>query len=169
VYEILLQTFERYFAHTEETDAQLTTLADVTLELMFRGIKPLGDLITRLPAGAAYPGKTAGPSFELFYESDYLMPHRQAAWTLLAERVDEAAWLCEELQAGRGSHIAAELAPVTAALAEIAGNLAGHGGAGRDRREPRGTPARRQPAGRAHRAAPAARSRRTAGRPGPGR
>ena len=97
VYEILLQTFERYFAHTEETDAQLAVLADMTLDLMFRGIKPLGDLITTLPAGPEHPGQTAGPSFELFYESDYLMPHREAAWTLLTERVDEAAWLCEEL------------------------------------------------------------------------
>ena len=126
VYEILLQTFERFFAHTEETDDQLSTLADVTLDLMFRGIKPLGDLITKLPAGPEYPGQTAGPSFELFYESDYLMPHREAAWTLLAERVDEAAWLCEELQAGRGSDIAGELAPIAAALAEIAGTLAAH-------------------------------------------
>jgi CDGSH-type Zn-finger protein/truncated hemoglobin YjbI len=126
VYEILLQTFERFFAHTEETGAQLTTLADVTLELMFRAIKPLGDLITRLPAGPEYPGQTAGPSFELFYESDYLMPHRQAAWTLLTERVDEAAWLCEQIRAGRGSHLAGDLAPVGAALAEIAGTLAAH-------------------------------------------
>ncbi len=126
LYEILLQTFERFFAHTEENDAQLAVLADVTLDLMFRAVKPLGDLITGLPAGAAYPGKTAGPSFELFYESDYLMPHRQAAWTLLTERVDEAAWLCEELQAGRGSHLAGDLAPVSAALTEIAGTLAAH-------------------------------------------
>jgi len=126
VYEIRLQTFERFFAHTEETDTQLSTLADVTLDLMFVAIKPLGDLITRLPAGPEYPGRTAGPSFELFYESDYLMPHREAAWTLLAERVDEAAWLCEELRAGRGAHIAADLAPVGQALAEIAGTLAAH-------------------------------------------
>jgi CDGSH-type Zn-finger protein/truncated hemoglobin YjbI len=126
LYEILLQTFERYFAHTEESDAQLTVLADVTLDLMFRGIKPLGELITKLPAGPEYPGQTAGPSFELFYESDYLMPHQEAAWTLLTERVDEAAWLCEELRAGRGSRISGELAPVGAALAEIAGTLAAH-------------------------------------------
>jgi CDGSH-type Zn-finger protein/truncated hemoglobin YjbI len=126
VYEILLQTFERFFAHTEETDAQLSTLADVTLDLMFRAIKPLGDLITRLPAGPEHDGRTTGPSFELFYESDYLMPHREAAWALLAERADEAAWLCEELQAGRGKQFAGDLAPVGQALAEIAGNLAAH-------------------------------------------
>ena len=45
-YEILLQIFERFFAHTEETDAQLTTLAEAAIGLMLRVIKPLGDLIT---------------------------------------------------------------------------------------------------------------------------
>ncbi len=61
-YEILLQIFERFFAHTEETDAQLKTLADATVDLMFRVIKPLGDLITTLPAGPDYPDATAGPA-----------------------------------------------------------------------------------------------------------
>ena len=42
-------------------------------------IKPLGDLITTLPVGSGHPGTTAGPSFELCCESDYLMPHREAA------------------------------------------------------------------------------------------
>src|SRR6266571_5038928 len=74
-YEVLLQIFERFFAHTEETDTQLKTLADATIGLMLRVIKPLGDLITTLPVGAGYAGATAGPGFELFYETDYLMPH----------------------------------------------------------------------------------------------
>ncbi len=115
-YEVLLQMFERYFAHTEETDSQLKTLADGTIALMLRVLKPLGDLITTLPVGPGQPGKTTGPSFELFYESDYLMPHREAAWALLAERLDEAGWLCEALQAGRGAAIAGPLDPVRGAL-----------------------------------------------------
>src|SRR5262245_19536835 len=90
-YEILLQTLERFFAHTEETDAQLKILSGTAIQIMLQVIKPLGDLITTLPVGEAYPGRTAGPSFELFYENDYLMPHREAAWALLAERIDEAA------------------------------------------------------------------------------
>jgi len=125
-YEILLQIFERFFAHTEETDAQLKVLADATITLMLSVIKPLGDLITSLPAGPEYDGQTAGPSFELFYESDYLMPHREAAWTLLAERLDEAAWLCREIQAGPGTRIAGQLAPVADALIGIAATLAAH-------------------------------------------
>jgi CDGSH-type Zn-finger protein/truncated hemoglobin YjbI len=125
-YEILLQIFERFFAHTEETDAQLKTLSGATIALMLRVIKPLGDLITTLPVGDAYPGRTAGPSFELFYESDYQMPHRQAAWALLAERLDEAAWLCSELASGRGKAIAGQLEPVLAALREISQTLAVH-------------------------------------------
>jgi CDGSH-type Zn-finger protein/truncated hemoglobin YjbI len=130
-YEILLQIFERYFAHTQETDAQLAVLADATVGLMVQVIKPLGDLVTTLPAGPEYQGQNAGPSFELFYESDYLMPHREAAWALLAERLDEAAWLCEAIQAGRGTQIAGSLEPVQSALREIARTLAAHLPAGR--------------------------------------
>jgi CDGSH-type Zn-finger protein/truncated hemoglobin YjbI len=124
--EILLQMFERFFAHTEETDAQLKVLADGTIRLMFGVIKPLGDLITTLPAGPGYDGQTAGPSFELFYEDDDLMPHREAAWTLLAERLDETAVLCREIQAGPGARIAGQLAPVADALTGIAATLAAH-------------------------------------------
>ena len=125
-YEILLQIFERFFAHTEETDGQLKVLAEATMGLMQQVIKPLGDLITTLPVGDAHPDRTAGPSFELFYESDYLMPHREAAWALLAERLDEAGWLCAQIQAGRGTAIAAQLAPVLDAMREISRTLAAH-------------------------------------------
>jgi CDGSH-type Zn-finger protein/truncated hemoglobin YjbI len=129
-YEILLQLFGRFFAHTTETDAQLKVLADASVALMVQVIKPLGSLITTLPPGPAYPGRTAGPSFELFYESDYLMPHQHAAWTLLAERLDVAAWLCGELCAGRGTAVAAQLEPVLDAIRQIAASLAAHLSAG---------------------------------------
>jgi len=127
-YEVLLQTFERYFAHTEETDAQLATLADATLALMLRVLKPLGDLIATLPVGPEHPGMTACPTFELFYESDYLMPHREAAWALLEERLREACEFCERLQAKTGvdESLAARLAAIDQALTEIADSLAAH-------------------------------------------
>ncbi len=144
-YEILLQIFERFFAHTEETEAQLKTLADATVGLMLQVIKPLGDLITSLPVGEGNPGRTAGPSFELFYETDYLMPHREAAWALLSERLDEAAWLCYELQSGRGQRIAAELEPVLAAIREISHTLTAHLPAGSAHARIAANPARLDP------------------------
>ena len=127
-YEILLQTFERYFAHTEETDAQLATLAEAAFALMLRVLRPLGSAITTLPVGPEHPGMTAGPSFELFYETDYLMPHREAAWALLEERLRDAVAFCRRLQGDAGEPLATTLGPIGDALGEIADSLAAHFG-----------------------------------------
>ena len=99
-YEMLLQLLARYFAHTDETDEQLQVLSNVTVGLMFGAIKPLGGLITRLPVGPEQPDRVIGPSFELFYEVDYLLPHRDAAWRVIEERLREVAELathCRDL------------------------------------------------------------------------
>jgi len=56
-YEVLLQLLHRYFAHTEESDAELGTLADVAVGLMIDVIGPLGRLVTTLPVGRAIPGE----------------------------------------------------------------------------------------------------------------
>jgi hypothetical protein len=125
-YEILLQILQRFFAHTEESGAELKTLADASVDLMFGAVKPLGDLTTRLPAGPQYPGRTAGPSFELFYETDYVLPHREAAWLLLTERLEEAAAFCGSVAAEPDARLAEPLAPVRDALRDIAGALAAH-------------------------------------------
>ncbi len=125
-YEILLQIFERYFAHTEESDEQLGTLADATVGIMLRVLRPLGNLITTLPVGPDHPGMSAGPSFELFYENDYLMPHREAAWALLEERLRETANFCGLVREIASGVVAAELAPVQDALNDVADSLASH-------------------------------------------
>jgi len=99
VYEVILQVLARYFAHTDETDDQLEVLADVAVGLMRTVIKPLGGLATRLPVGSEHPGRTAGPMFELFYSVEYLLPHREAAWTVMEERlrvVAELATACRD-------------------------------------------------------------------------
>jgi hypothetical protein len=91
VYEVLLQVLSRYFAHTDESEEQLGVLADVSIGLMYGAIRPLGTVVTTQPIGPHLPGVTAGPGFELFYQVDYLLPHREAAWILMEERLRDAA------------------------------------------------------------------------------
>ncbi len=124
-YEALLLMLQRFFAHTEETDAQLKALADATVNLMFQAIKPLGDLVTTLPAGPDYPARTAGPSFELFYESDTVLPHREAAWILITERLRQAAEYCEP-DGPCAPAVADGLAAVKSSLTDIARSLEAH-------------------------------------------
>ncbi len=89
--EVLLQLLYRYFAHTQETPEQLALLADAAVGVMYEVLRPLGSMITQLPIGPEYPGRTAGPSFELFYETGYFLPHREPAWAIIRERMRDAA------------------------------------------------------------------------------
>ncbi|MBV9175005.1 MAG: ferritin-like protein [Chloroflexi bacterium] len=122
-YEVLLLVLQRYFGHLEETDAQFGVLVDVALNLMFEIIEPLAQLVTRLPVGADYPGRTAGPSFELFYESDYVLPHRRAAWLLLEERLRDAHAFCRRIQA-EAPDLSVALQPIATSLDKQASALA---------------------------------------------
>jgi hypothetical protein len=124
VYEVILQLLARYFAHTDETDDQLGVLAEVAVALMKNIVKPLGGLVTRLPIGPEYPGRTAGPTFELFYGVDYLLPHRDAAWAVLEERMrllSELGTRCQNMCAPL--HMPT-LTKVTVVLGDLAGQLA---------------------------------------------
>jgi Ferritin-like len=125
-YEILLQILERYFAHTEETDAQLATLANAAITLMGGVLRPVGELITTLPVGPEHPGRNAGPSFELFYEDDDLLPHRESAWVLLEERLRDASSFCVAVIKSSPEDVASALGPVEGALTAVADSLARH-------------------------------------------
>jgi hypothetical protein len=124
VYEVILQLLARYFAHTDETDDQLGVLAAVSMGLMRDAVMPLGGLVTRLPVGPEHPGRTAGPTFELFYGADLLLPHRHAAWTILEERLRVLAELgarCKEVCSPL--HLPT-LQKITVALGDLADQLA---------------------------------------------
>jgi ferritin-like protein len=125
-YEILLQILERYFAHTEETDEQLAALARAAGNLMTGVLRPLGELITTLPVGPDHPGRNAGPSFELFYEDDDLLPHRESAWFLLEERIRDASTFCDAVTESSPEHVASALGPVQRGLTAVADSLASH-------------------------------------------
>jgi hypothetical protein len=120
-YEVLLQLLYRLLCHVDETDEQIQALSDVGIGLMFDVIEPLGEILTTLPVGDEHPGRTAGPTFELFYQPDYLLPHRRAAWLLMAEHLTEAAELC-----GRDEATETRLRPVGEAMRRYAETLRLH-------------------------------------------
>jgi hypothetical protein len=128
VYEVLLQLLSRYFTNSGETPEQLETLADVSVGLMYAAIKPLGGLVTRLPIAPTQPGMTAGPAFELFYDVDYLLPHREAAWTLMEERLREIAELATRCRDQCMPAFLPALSRVTDALRRQADRLAAAAG-----------------------------------------
>jgi hypothetical protein len=118
-YEMLLEVLLRFFLHEGETPTELKTLANAAVEAMFAVITPLGRLLTALPVGPSAPGKTAGPTFEIFRRS-YVLPHRAAAWTVLHERLQELADACGTVL---GLFGAPEDGPATATLAGVEGGL----------------------------------------------
>ena len=96
-YEILIQVLGRLFAHGEESEAQLTALAEITEGLMVDVIGPLGDALTRLPAGPSNSGLTAGPSFR-FSRDINTPPHADPARALFIERFKELSAYCGFLE-----------------------------------------------------------------------
>lgn len=123
-YQVTLLALARFFAHTDETPGQLKKLAHVSVGLMFDAIEPLGQLLTRLPFGPDHPGRTAGPTFELFYQSGYVLPHRQAAWTIIEERLRQAAEYARKI----GSRLDPVIGTVATALDAAADDLAAASG-----------------------------------------
>ena len=127
-YELALQLLCRFFMHTETTGTELQTLSGSAIGTMVQVLRPLGKLLTRLPVGEHHPGQTAGPSFEM-YRKEYLLPHKDAAWVLLHERVTEQAEYCSGLAARAPEGF--DLRSVDVSLEELSTALEPHALAGR--------------------------------------
>jgi hypothetical protein len=87
-------------------------------------VKPLGGLVTRLPVGFDYAGRTAGPTFELFYATDYLLPHRDAAWAVMEERMRVVGELATQCRDSCAPLYLPALSKITDALNDLADELA---------------------------------------------
>jgi hypothetical protein len=108
-YEAILWLLTRFFTHTDESEEELDALVGAAITMMAGVLRPLGTELARRPAGPAYPGRTAGPAFEMHYVMDNVVPWREAAWTVLAERLHQFAGRCAAQAPGE---------PVIAAAAE---------------------------------------------------
>jgi hypothetical protein len=126
-YAAMLQLLYRFFQHTEETDEELEMLGQTSVLMMLQVIRPLGELLTRLPVGPRAPGWTAGPSFMLTSATP-VTPHKPAAWSILGERLLELAEVCGGLTAEAPE----VLAEVGERLAAFAAPLGPAGGPGRE-------------------------------------
>ncbi len=119
-YELMIQMLGRLFLHGDESDGDLTKLADIITGLMSDVIGPLGDALTQLPAGPSNPGLMAGPSFR-FSRDINTPPHRDAAWQLFAERSKELSAYSGFLQSE--GFVSSVLARVRRSLAGYAERL----------------------------------------------
>jgi hypothetical protein len=89
-YAITVLLLMRYFGQSDETAPEVAALQQaVFFPMMTAVIRPLGEILTQLPAGAD-AGVRAGPSFTLPRRLAFL-PHRQAAWSLFAQHLDGMA------------------------------------------------------------------------------
>jgi hypothetical protein len=115
-YEAILWMLTRFFTHTDESEEELDVLIGGAITMMAGVLRPLGTELARRPAGPAHPGRTAGPAFEMYYVMDNVVPWRPAAWTVLAERLQQISNRC-------AAHASGD--PVIAAAAERAAAVAG--------------------------------------------
>jgi Ferritin-like len=123
VYEVILQLQARYFVHHGETPDELETLAKTVKHLMNWVMRQLGPLVTSLPVGAAFPGKTTGPAFDMVRPSFFVLPHREAAWKILRERFIRLGSVADELSHEGGL---AALSDIARTLNGFAGDLDAH-------------------------------------------
>ena len=86
-------------------------------------MRELGPVLTALPVGPSHPGATAGPTFDIARPAIFLLPHQDAAWKIIKERLDALEEACASLgsQAGLGA-----LARLAGKLRSMSGHIGTH-------------------------------------------
>jgi hypothetical protein len=123
LYEVVLQVLSRYYIHHGETAAEFDTLARTAKHLMNWVMREVGPVLTALPVGPAHPGLTAGPAFDIARPAIFLLPHQDAAWKIIKDRLDALEGACASLgkQAGLGA-----LAPLASKLHSMSQEIGTH-------------------------------------------
>jgi len=99
-YAVTLALLARYYVHDDETDAQLQALQlTAFFPMMTLVIRPIAEMLTQLPA-ADSDAQRAGPPFAIPRAGSFL-PHRQAAWSVLAQELDALRDACAALPVAR--------------------------------------------------------------------
>ena len=102
VYEVILQLQAREFLDGGESRDERDTLARTVKHMMNWVMRGLGPVLSRLPIGPAHAGHTAGPAFEIVTPAQFALPHRDAAWRVLRERLERLSSAAHELASEPG-------------------------------------------------------------------
>lgn len=92
-YEVLLLLLLRFFGHGDETRDDFAALTFTLFPMMTMVIRPLSEILVMMPAYKSSSEERAGPSFELS-RTVQLLPHKESAWTVLEERIQNLASEC---------------------------------------------------------------------------
>jgi hypothetical protein len=86
-------------------------------------LRELGPVLTALPVGPSHPGRTAGPTFDIARPATFVLPHQDAAWKIIKERLGALEEACAALgqQAGLGA-----LAPLAGKLHSMGQDIGAH-------------------------------------------
>jgi hypothetical protein len=102
-YRTMLMLLTRLFAHTDETEDDLAVLRSIAFfPLMTMALRPLGEILTAMPAHDPDDGRRAGPSFDPGGPVAFL-PHREAAWVVLEEALRSLADRASQAAATTGA------------------------------------------------------------------
>jgi len=123
LYEVTLQVLSRYYVHHGETAAEFDILARTAKHLMNWVMRELGPVLTALPVGPSHPGRTAGLTFDIARPAVFLLPHQDAAWKIIKERLDALERACTSL--GQRADLGV-LAPLADKLHSMSQDIATH-------------------------------------------
>jgi hypothetical protein len=102
VYNTMMLMLMQFYAFASESPEQRAGLQASARQMMSAVVRPLGEVLTLLPAGPEYPGRTAGPGFEFY--TDLRTPHSpRSSWTIIGERLSHEAAQCRRLSEKRGA------------------------------------------------------------------
>lgn len=122
-YDTMLLMLLRFFAHTDEDEAELEHLSRAALRVMTTVLRPLGEGLTKMPVSAGNDGRTAGPGFG-FNRDVHLLPHKRSAWVFFGERFRELALAATHLEVENCDGLPQEVIEATGALQALAEEFA---------------------------------------------
>jgi hypothetical protein len=88
VYILMLRLLSYVFSNSTGDAGVLRAFSTTAIRMMPTVLQPLGEVLTLLPAGERYAGRTAGPAFGMSRHVA-LPPDPRAAWVVAHERLQE--------------------------------------------------------------------------------